>query len=779
MTEFDRANPLFERDNVPFEIITCSGSSEAPTTSKRYGTFTVRILQGHRPPKNGSGEKERVIRFEMSDECNLLDDKSNERSRNVGGVPSHSSPGRRTFQYQVPSTSNIHIPSMMTDSVRGLSSMQIPIHQMGYSSSGRTLYVNDTQHLPIELYELEVGESDFSDLRRDQALLVDFHDFANSLISLLRICELGDDGNLPQPREENIPFETFHDSNQCVNPPCKSAGGWKSHNMNYNGQLQWAPSHGAWNTSSQAQQELNHQRQAMLHHGMRIPSPYGKGSAAIPVSTYACRLELNSPLSDESAKWRNVPKSNSTHARFSIVESNQFRELIHLALNLSIGTDKSVRLYLSLRLNQTMIQSRDFQSLLIDEQRRSDIAERELLSLKKMLQEVTQSTEAEKYQIRYQAEERIQTENSSRLAEVNELKAAKEAEIKALSEKSEKNRIVAENKIRLLEEVNAKVNSEKAATENENELLATKLSFQETANNTLADELSVLRSKLQHISEEKATVERSLHQLQMQLTSLEYSNTSKEKTLFQTEAQRVSAEKVSIDAQRILSNQHSQMVELQKRLEEAELETLKYKDLTSRYQTNRVEMKKRIKDKAEMIREQEDVFVVKEKEVTDLKNRVQGLVKELQSTKSEKEVLERELNDARRQIQDDKKKLENNQQVRSVAVLSVTLSASKPHFLLQFNSYQVIAWLNKQSSGGAQWNGAKTASSTFSPMLIPASTNSQVASLPRFMPSVGTAPYQRLYVTPDVKIVAGMPQQLHPEPTPYSGMLRRPDAANK
>ncbi|KAL7432547.1 hypothetical protein ACHAXH_007012 [Discostella pseudostelligera] len=491
---------------------------------------------------------------------------------------------------------------------------------------------------------------------------------------------------------------------------------------------------------------------------MRIPSPYGSGPLSMPTSTYTCRLEVNSPVTDESAKWRNNSKSSVTHARFSIVEFNQFRELVHLALNLSIGTDKSVRLYLSLRLNQIMIQSRNIQLLYVEEQRRSDTAETELIGLRKKMQELTQSTEAEKYQSRHQAEERLQNEICSRLAEVNDMKAAKEAEIQSLSDRSEKNCAILENKIRLLEEVNAKVNSDKAATENENQILATKLSFQETTNNTIANEMSSLRSKLQHISEEKATVEKSLHQLQLQLTSLEYSNNRNETTLFQTEAQRVSAEKVSADAQRILSNQHSQMEELRRRLEEAELETLKYKDLTSRYQSNRLEMKKRMKDKVEMIREQEDIFVAKEKELTNLKSRVQGLAEELKCTKSEKDALARELNDAKHQIQDDKKQLENNQ--------------------------QVIAWLNKQmSSGGAMWNGTKAASNTPNTVHAfptPAATGSQVATLPRFnMLSAGST-FQRSYVTPDVNSVAGMPQQLHPEPTPYySGMLRHPGATHK
>ena len=90
--------------------------------------------------------------------------------------------------------------------------MPAPGHQTVFATGARKLNPKESSQIPmrpIELFELEVGESDFSELRRDQALLVDFHDFANSLISLLHVCELGD-MNVSQPSEQNMPFENNH-----------------------------------------------------------------------------------------------------------------------------------------------------------------------------------------------------------------------------------------------------------------------------------------------------------------------------------------------------------------------------------------------------------------------------------------------------------------------------------------------------------------------------------------------------------------------------------------
>lgn len=609
---------------------------------------------------------ERVIRFEMSDECNLLADCSETyQSTITTGIPKTPTP-------------MIHFPLMTADRGRMQSTvMQTSSQKAVHSSGGHKLHSKETNHTPsrpIELFELEVGESDFENLRRDQALLVDFHDFANSLITLMQFCEMGDiSDSMPQQQHQD----------QYVFPANVGGGDTQTDN-HHTSQHQWGNNNGSWSTPSQVQQQG--------HQGMqpRMTSPYGKlNSVMPPISKYTCRLERESPdLSDEGNQWKNAMKSIPSCARFSIVESNQFRELTHLALSLNVGTDKSVRLYLSLRLSQAMLKTRRVQSICEEHQHRSHTAETELISLRKVVHELTQSSEAEKRQLRYQTEEQLQATNSSHSAQIHEVKVAKDAEIKVLIERSEKNRLKHENKIRLLEDVNAKINAEKLASENETERLATKLSFHEATNNTLSTELNSLRGKLQHVLDEKSSIEKSLHQLQLQLSSLHYSNDSQEKMISQTESNRISAEQVSADAKRTLSSQHSQMEDLRRKLEDAELETLKYKDLTSRYQTNRLEMKKRLKEKVEMMRESSDVLVVKEKESSELKGQVRSLEEKLQRVQSEKDAAFRELSDALCQMKEDKTKLENNQQVHQYYLFTrycrkFSLNNPPPYFITQ------------------------------------------------------------------------------------------------
>jgi len=365
--EFDRSSPLFERNIVSFEVVTTppnnNNNNNASTSTnndnnKRNVNFTVRILEGRRSTSSG-GDGERVIRFEMSNECNLVGD----------SLPTHQ-------QQCTPSRSRatpiIHAPFMTVDrggvGQGGHHSTMMqggPNHHNHQSPHTRSSQPQQKSlNLPIELYELEVGESDFAALRRDQALLVDFNSFSDSLISLLQCCELSsDEGGRSSGATQQQTSQDANQYGQQQQPYDESiSGGW---NGGQGGGIsrhsamgqQWGSNNNSntWSTPS------HHQGQGggMNYHGQRMmSSPFAKmncSTTSMPVSTYACRLEIDTSSNDTSSmqQWRQnsaqLSSNNSLHARFSIVESNQFRELTHIALNLNVGTDKSVRCYLSSR----------------------------------------------------------------------------------------------------------------------------------------------------------------------------------------------------------------------------------------------------------------------------------------------------------------------------------------------------------------------------------------------------------------------------------------------
>lgn len=146
MAQFDRLNPLFERNCVPFMIIS-SGS-------KSHENYTVRILQGHRPTKNATG-RERVFRLEMSDECNLVKGTSDfEQAVKGCSTPINNFSSGLGF-HKTSHAPVIHAPFMTADNIGSVSN-QIQLSHKSNAITNRS----------IDLYELEVGESDFEELRR-------------------------------------------------------------------------------------------------------------------------------------------------------------------------------------------------------------------------------------------------------------------------------------------------------------------------------------------------------------------------------------------------------------------------------------------------------------------------------------------------------------------------------------------------------------------------------------------------------------------------------------
>ena len=142
---------------MPFESISSDGKSQEH--------YTVRILQGHRPLRNANG-RERVFRFEMSDECNLVKTTHNfEHAVHGCKTPiGNSQPGQNL--HRTPHAPVIHAPFMTADRSNFLSHGYIDNIGPNFNQMQISQKPNAITNQPIQIFELEVGESDFEELRR-------------------------------------------------------------------------------------------------------------------------------------------------------------------------------------------------------------------------------------------------------------------------------------------------------------------------------------------------------------------------------------------------------------------------------------------------------------------------------------------------------------------------------------------------------------------------------------------------------------------------------------
>lgn len=273
MSNWNRKDPLFQQHDIPVEVVLHDKSNNSSTRRQK---FTLRIL-------NGLKSGERILRFELSNEYNFI--------------------------------SNLSIYDGENSSCTSQSMSAVDC------IAKETLGIE-----AVQLYELEVNEHDFSVIRRSQALLVDFPNFADSVISLLNCCEFS---NGPQRHQDmgspsNHPGTAFTTGDSRLNNSCTPRS---ISDMNSSG-------------SSVHSTPIIGSLQRNCH------------------SPYVCRLELF-PLEKNGFKCsaRGNSKKDSqvlNRARFSIVESNRFRELTHIYLDLEPGCGETIESYLSARLVQML-----------------------------------------------------------------------------------------------------------------------------------------------------------------------------------------------------------------------------------------------------------------------------------------------------------------------------------------------------------------------------------------------------------------------------------------
>jgi len=190
-TSFERDKPLFESGNSRCQYVRCDGRSSMCNNlarcDKETRTYTLRLLEGRRPSQNTYGD-ERVIRFEVSDECNHVDYKF-----------SHQSITEERDKVAIADQETYCISKNVSVNTEGTYRARINSDQDFIGTKTR---ISDN---PIHIYEFEVGESDFGALRQDQSLLVDFNEFINSFAALLRVCAAHEETSKSVKKEEG-PF---------------------------------------------------------------------------------------------------------------------------------------------------------------------------------------------------------------------------------------------------------------------------------------------------------------------------------------------------------------------------------------------------------------------------------------------------------------------------------------------------------------------------------------------------------------------------------------------
>ena len=639
---FNRCTPLLERKRVPCEIITlafqsknnsCSASNDNATVqSKRRETFTLRVLEGYRTNNHevAGGGTERAIRLELSTEF---------RNQSMKVNTNQCTPQRESIR-RIQTHNNSSMPSM----IHNLSSplLSNTRHSFSCSSSDEATQQHDSNiSVPIHLYELEVGESDFAALQQDQALLVDFSNFSKSFIDLLRLCDLGsqdnDDGEEKSSREESFEEQKCDDikANQnFINPllGCQlSASG---------GTIMQGSVTASRRSTSRSISNLCDAR-----------------------STYSCRVEEFSNASQTNNRsWNQNQKENIV--RFNIVESNQFRELTHISLNMLSATDSSVKSYLSVRLSETLGSMSMLKYQLKKMEDCATSSENTCNEIKRQFNEFVSSTQHEKNALVQEVEETIQKQIAAKDEQYKELKAKCGLDFEALKKSSSNIHQSLQTEIDRLGSVNKKLNDEIFTAMEDNRCLTKTKSEKEDKLIFQSGELKHLHECLEDEKGKIVQIESQFQETQKLLATVKKEADEKGAKLLKVENKmKVINEKVNE------SNGEAETCAVRLHAREQEFNTLreefnKAKDLISRYQSDRQEMKRRMKNKVDMIQKQEEILASKDFNSTETQQLLRQIQNDLDNARKEIEVQKQEIDSKNKIIDDNSKTLENNQKVR-------------------------------------------------------------------------------------------------------------------
>jgi spindle assembly abnormal protein 6 len=644
---FNRYNPLLEKKHVPCEFIKLCGKKNGSAAgsnilSRRRESFTLRVLEGHRTNTDHGGI-ERAIRLEISDEFRRQCSNKANGPKNSDGNPFSPFRGARRANDGA-ALSMLHMISSPITSNNMQSSQKCSGEQnINFQANSEYKFgeMSPMDSQPIELYELEVGESDFAALQQDQALLVDFSNFSKSFINLLRLCDLGsDDGSNEKPNEENRVDEN------------------KENLFGYNYYAN--PLLGCQMTASGG---IIGEEKGTPKRSSNLNPIVGVDNHEVGVgSMYTCRIEELSSTSMNS--WSNKNGTNVEKiVRFSIVESNQFRELTHLSLNLMSGGDASVRSYLSTRLSEALGSIAMLKYHLQKEMNRASSAEMSNNDISKRFHELVAATEQEKNALVHEADETIQKQNARKDKELQAVKERCDHELHELKASAAKMNEFLTSEIDRLKSINEQLKAEIRRANEDNNVLTNRLEENENETKVQSVEMKHLHDRLDEEKNQREKTERELQKIKEAFSSVQKLNEEKGIVIQQME------EKValtSLKSQEAHDNSESYAVRLhatEQELNAMKEEYSKTEELLSKYQCDRQEMKRRMKSKVDLIQKQEEILASKEFNSTETQQQLEKTQKEMMSLKQEVSKLKKELDNANKINDENKEKMANDQQV--------------------------------------------------------------------------------------------------------------------
>ncbi|KOC62868.1 Spindle assembly abnormal protein 6 like protein [Habropoda laboriosa] len=348
---------------------------------------------------------------------------------------------------------------------------------------------------------------------------------------------------------------------------------------------------------------------------------------------------------------------------FKLVETNNFKHLCHLSLNISPASDSNIKTHMAMKIKH-------LKENILQQNRNAHTLETRLNDLLNKVE--TKTNELEQLEQKYATEKnQMQISSSEQICFEKDRFAKARLEWQCQNEKE-------------------KIEVERRHTETVKQL-HTELAELRTQNLTYKDKLSLLEAtnveqikQLQNLEKELNVTQRDLNLLKKQNSKLDTDYHEKDKMVNSLKT-KVAVFEQELKDKAILINKHTEMLktvkEQKQHLEdlltekEGQLqrkqnslrnlsdELVKANEILTKLQNELASTKSKLKLRTSIALEQERLLDTKQKEVGQLENKMESLIKETKDAKIEVEILKEQLKTQQNHLEEKQKIIKHNDNV--------------------------------------------------------------------------------------------------------------------
>ncbi|OAD56594.1 Spindle assembly abnormal protein 6 like protein [Eufriesea mexicana] len=359
-------------------------------------------------------------------------------------------------------------------------------------------------------------------------------------------------------------------------------------------------------------------------------------------------------LAEESGEWI-----------FKLVETNNFKHLCHLSLNISPASDSDLKTHMAMKikhLKENILQQN-----------------RDALALETRLNDLSNKVETKTKELEHLEHKYMTEKNQMQVSSSEQISLEKDRFAKAQLEwqcRSEKEKLEVE---RRHAEIIKQLHTELAELRTQNLTYKDKLSLLEATNLEQFKELQTLEKELN-------IAQRDLNLLKKQNSKLDTDYHGKDKTVNGLKT-KVAVLEQELKDKGVLISKHTEMLKTAKEqkqhledliteregqiqrkhnsLRNLSDELIKANEILTKLQNELASTKSKLKLRTSIALEQERLLDIKQKEVGQLEGKIENLMKETKDAKTEVQNLKEQLKTQQNQLEEKEKIIKNNDNVIS------------------------------------------------------------------------------------------------------------------